>query len=367
MNSIPFLDLQAVNDRLEPQLTEAVGQVVRSGWYLHGERTRAFEESFAAYCGVRHCVGVGNGLDALILVLTALKQLEGWEEGSEVILPDLTFMATALAVNRAGLKPVFCDVSPTDYLLAPENVEAAITSRTCAILPVHLYGKMCDMTALGNLASRRHLSLVEDAAQAHGAQWQGKKAGACGVAAAYSFYPGKNLGALGDGGAVVTDSDDLAERVRVLANYGAPRKYHHEFLGLNSRLDEVQAAVLGVKLPHLDADNRKRRSVAEIYGNRIRTGKVTLPYDGDTRSSVFHIYPLLATDREGLAAHLARHGIQTLCHYPLPLHRQRAYSSHADERFPVAEHVAAHELSLPVSPSMSEEQALYVADKINEW
>jgi len=364
--NIPFLDLQAINHRLEPRLTETVRTVVQSGWYLHGEHTRHFEESFAAYCGAKHCIGVGNGLDALTLILTALKQTEGWNDDCEVILPAMTFVATALAVSRAGLKPVFCDVSPTDFLLTPENAATVLTERTRAVLPVHLYGKMCDLTALRDFADRHGLLVVEDAAQAHGARWQGKRAGAQGVAA-YSFYPGKNLGALGDGGAVVTDNDTWAERIRILANYGAAQKYYHEYLGFNSRLDEMQAAILSLKLPTLDEDNRKRQTVAGIYGSHIRNPKVTLPYGGRTDASVFHIYPVLAEDRESLSAHLRKNGIHTLCHYPLPLHRQQAYRHAANGPHPVAEYVAGHELSLPISPIMTEEQALYVAQKVNEW
>lgn len=364
---VPYLDLRAVTRSFEPALTEAVVSVLQSGWYLHGESNRQFEADFAAYCGVPHCVTVGNGLDALTLILQALKELEQWEDGDEVILPALTFVATARAVSRAGLKPVFCDVSPEDYLMNPSLVPALITDRTRALLPVHLYGKMCDMESLESIARRYRLKLIEDAAQAHGAEYRKKRGGAWGAAAAYSFYPGKNLGAIGDGGAIVTFDDALAERARILANYGAVHKYHHDYPGINSRLDEVQAAVLGIKLPRLDDDNDKRKRIARIYSENIRPEGVRLPYRGESESSVFHIYPLLAERRDELASFLRKEGVETLIHYPLPLHKQTVYNEWKDYRYPVAEHVAAHEISLPISPVMADEHAYYVARKINEF
>lgn len=364
---VPYLDLQAVTNSFEPELTGAVTHVLRSGWYLHGEANKRFEADFAAYCGARHCVGVGNGLDALSLILQALKELEGWDDGDEVILPALTFVATARAVDRVGLTSVFCDVSPKDYLLNPALVSQLVTKRTRALLPVHLYGKMCDMEALGTLAKRYGLKVVEDAAQAHGAAFRQKRAGAWGTAAAYSFYPGKNLGALGDGGAVVTSDEALANRVRTLANYGAAHKYHHDFAGINSRLDEIQAAVLGIKLARLEEDNRRRKKIARIYSENIRPLGVRLPYSGECGASVFHIYPLVAERRDGLASFLKAEGVETLIHYPLPLHKQKVYSAYKPCAFPVAEHVAEHEISLPISQVMTDEQAYYVVKKINRF
>lgn len=364
---VPYLDLQAVTNSFEPELTEAMTHVLRSGWYLNGEANRLFEADFAAYCGAKHCVGVGNGLDALSLILQALKEMEGWDNGDEVILPALTFVATARAVDRAGLTPVFCDVSAEDYLLNPALIPQSITKRTRALLPVHLYGKICDMEALGSLARQYGLKVIEDAAQAHGATFGQKRAGAWGIAAAYSFYPGKNLGALGDGGAVVTSDEALANHVRTLANYGAAHKYHHDYAGINSRLDEIQAAVLRIKLSRLEKDNRRRMQIARIYSENIQPKGVRLPYCGECGSSVFHIYPLLAERREALASFLRAEGVETLIHYPLPLHRQKVYRTYGHCGFPVAEYVAAHEISLPISQVMTDEQAHYVAERTNAF
>lgn len=364
---VPYLDLRAITESFEPELTGAVKRVLRSGWYLNGEENRRFEAHFAAYCGVGHCVAVGNGLDALTLILLSLKELEGWKDGDEVIVPSLTFVATARAVSRAGLTPVFCDVSPADYLMNPERASAVITSRTRALLPVHLYGKMCDMESLASIAEQHGLKLVEDAAQAHGSECGQKRGGAWGAAAAYSFYPGKNLGALGDGGAVVTSDSRLAERVRILANYGAVQKYRHDYDGFNSRLDEMQAAILDLKLSRLDKDNERRRHIARIYADGIRRDGAHLPYGGRCDESVFHIYPLLVDRRDALLAFLREEGVETLIHYPLPLHKQKIYNASGSSCFPVAEYVAAHEISLPISPVMTDEQALYVCQKINEF
>lgn len=362
---IPFLDIASITQSFEPQLSEAAASVIASGWYLNGERLKDFEERFARYTGMRKCVGVGNGLDALTLALTALKQLEGWQDGDEVVVPALTFVATAEAVVRAGLRPVFCDIDD-NFLLSPDEAERAITPRTRALLPVHLYGRKADMPALQDIARRHGLKIVEDAAQAHGnPDVPGTDDSLC-RATAYSFYPGKNLGALGDGGAVVTNDEQLAARVRMLANYGAVEKYRHELHGMNSRLDEIQAAILGVKLGRLDEDNRRRQHIAGIYSAGIRNSHVRIPYGGEVKKSVFHIYPVLTPCREALQAHLRREGIDTLIHYPTPLHRLKAFAD-SSVSFPQAEKVAASELSLPISPLMTDEQAFYVIEKLNSF
>lgn len=368
---IPFLPLQQINHRYEPALSAAIQRVVDSGWYLLGKEVERFEHDFAAYVGTSHCVGVANGLDALTLALMAMKDYFGWETEAQVIVPNMTFVATAEAVVRAGLVPVFAEVDDS-ALLTVEAVDAVYTPRVRAVIPVHLYGKMAPMPALKDWADAHQVQLLEDAAQAHGAACEGIKAGAWGIMAAFSFYPGKNLGALGDGGAVTVSNEALARRVRMLANYGAERKYHHTALGMNSRLDEIQAAVLNVKLPHLDADNRRRREIAAIYASHISHPLVRLPYDGETETSVFHIYALRTAHREALQAHLAEAGIQTLIHYPFALTQQPALAPYASEAGTSespswALKWAAEELSLPISPVMTDAEALEVCEVVNSF
>lgn len=365
--SVPFLDLQSITLRHQTEISAAVQQVMASGWYLNGESLRHFESKFAHYCGVQQCVGVANGLDAITLTLMALKQLKGWADNAEVILPAHTFVATALAVSRAGLQPIFCDVSDADYLMQASTAASCITPNTCALLPVHLYGKMCNMTEIMHLAEEHGLEVVEDAAQAHGAAHQGRKAGTWGAAAAYSFYPGKNLGALGDAGAVITRDAELADHIRTLANYGATQKYHHQFLGVNSRMDEIQAAVLSVKLDYLDADNKQRQHIASLYAKHIKHPEIMLPYCGETSTSVFHVYPIFCERRDALQTHLQQCGISTLVHYPIPVHRQKAYAHLSVSQCPVSERLADTELSLPISPIMTEGQALCVCDAVNSF
>ena len=361
---VPFLDLQKITESFEPQLSQAVNQVVTSGWYLNGEQNQYFEKEFSQYIGTDFCVGVGNGLDALTLILTAMKELYHWQDQDEVIVPALTFIATAEAISRAGLRPVFCEVNE-DFLLSTAHLPALITQATRAIVPVHLYGKVCDMVKIREIATTAHLKVIEDAAQAHGASLNGIKAGNWGDAAGFSFYPGKNLGALGDGGAVTTCDPELASYVRKLANYGAEKKYHHEVLGCNSRLDEIQAAVLRVKLPRLDEDNRRRRAIAAIYSAEIKNPALRIPYQGDTTESVFHIYPIRTRNREALQSYLHQEGIETLIHYPIAVHQQTAYRQFNQQIFPMAENLAAEELSLPMSPLLTPEEALYIVEKIN--
>lgn len=363
--NVPYLDLRRVNAAFEPALTQAVTRVVRSGRYLQGEEVRAFEAEFAQYVGAAHCVGVANGLDALTLVLMAWKQLRGWN-GGEVIVPAFTFVATAEAVRRAGLCPVFCDVT-ADALMDAASAEQLVTERTRALVPVHLFGRCCDMPAINAVARRHGLLVLEDSAQAHGATCGTRRAGSLGDAAAFSFYPGKNLGALGDGGAVVTPDADVARRVRTLANYGAEVKYRHTLAGLNSRLDEVQAAALRVKLPHLDADNARRQRIAAYYAATIRNPHVRLPYEGETAGSVFHIYPLRADNRAELQAWLREQGVGTLCHYPCTVPRQPAFADVRATPCPVADDWAAHEVSLPLSPALTDEEAACVADAVNRY
>lgn len=378
---IKFLDLQKISDSFQPELTQVVNNVVKSGWYLRGEETKAFENAFAAYCGAENCVGVANGLDALYLVLEAEKQMNNnWADGDEVILPAMTFIATAQAVVRAGLKPVFVDVDE-NAIIATELIEKAITQRTRAIIPVHLYGQVCDISAITRIAAQHGLFVLEDAAQAHGAFTMEGAIPEIGTkqdittltnhrrTAAFSFYPGKNLGALGDGGAVVTQDRILAERVRNLANYGSSEKYKHTYPGCNSRLDEIQAAVLHLKLRRLDNDNQRRKAIAQYYINNINNSKLrTLSID--VNSSVWHIFPVFTEDRDALARYLSEHGVQSIVHYPIPVHKQPSMKAYADEssaNLINAEKIAQQELSIPISPVMTDAECEEVVKLLNRY
>lgn len=365
---IPYLPLQALNAAYEPALSDAVQRVVQSGWYLNGCELKAFEEEFAAYLGVAHCVGVGNGLDALTLILLALREMEGWDEGDEVIVPAMTFVASAEAVVRAGLRPVLCDVDEA-ALLDPAQIEPLLTPRTRALLPVHLYGKACDMEPLKALAHRYQLRIVEDAAQAHGARYDdGRRVGAGSDAAAFSFYPGKNLGALGDGGAVATNDARLAALVREYANYGAARKYEHRVHGCNSRLDEIQAAALRTKLPLLDAANARRQALAQLYDAGIQNPAVHIPYIyKECSPSVYHIYPILSPHRDALQSYLHSEGVECLIHYPHAIHQQQAFAALAHQHFPQAERFAAQVLSLPLHPLLTNEEAHAIVRLVNAF
>lgn len=363
MYTIPYLPLQALNGRQAEEMAAVAAEVVRSGWYLRGERTAAFEAAFAHYSRRAHCVATANGMDALTLILMALKAREGWADGDEVIVPALTFVATAEAVERARLTPVFADIN-AHFTMSPAQAARRISPRTRALMPVHLYGAAADMAALTAMADAHGLAVIEDAAQAHGLPADNRNRG---IAAAYSFYPGKNLGALGDGGAVCTDDADLARLIRCMANYGAEQKYRHEWSGLNSRMDEIQAAFLRVKLPLLDADNCRRRQIAARYAAGIRSPHVSLPYGGRTDHSVFHIYPLCTPYREALQTHLAGRGIETLIHYPLALHRQPLYAHHRSEHYPEAERVAATEISLPLHPLLTDSEADLIIESVNSF
>lgn len=348
--AIPFLDLAALHAPLAPAMDTAYRRVAAASHYILGPELDAFESEFAAYCGTKHCIGTGNGLDALTLALIGA----GIVPGDEVIVPAQTFIATWLAVSHAGATPVPVDIDPASHNIAPGLIEAAITPRTRAIIPVHLFGRPADMAAISAVARRHGLFVLEDAAQAHGARYQGKRVGSLGNAAAFSFYPGKNLGALGDGGAVTTDDDALADRLRGLRNYGSPRKYHHLEIGFNSRLDELQAAFLRVKLPHLDAWNARRDAIAGQYAEALHGLPLGLPLPGGGDClPVWHQYVVTTPQRDRLQAQLAEQGIATMVHYPLPPHRQPAYRALAERSFPSAEALAAGCLSLPICPTLS--------------
>lgn len=351
---VPFLDLRAAYAELRHELEPAVLGVMERGWYLLGEELSAFEAEFAAYVGARHCIGVGNGLDALQLTLRAM----GVGDGDEVIVPSHTFIATWLAVTGVRARPVPVDVDPATFVLDPDRVEAAVTSRTRVVLPVHLYGHPAPMTALREVAERHGLRVLEDAAQAHGARLGGRRVGALGDAAAWSFYPGKNLGAFGDGGAITTDDDALADRLRLLRNYGSRVKYAHEEAGVNSRLDDVQAAVLRVKLRALDDWNARRARCASRYATGLAGSALTLPTVAPDADPVWHLYVVRSPDRDRLQVALREAGIETLIHYPTPSHLQGAYRHLASARgsFPIAESLAREVLSLPIGPHLAPEQ-----------
>jgi dTDP-3-amino-3,4,6-trideoxy-alpha-D-glucose transaminase len=360
--AVPFVDLRAAHAELAAELEAAWRRVASSGRLVLGPEVEAFEHAFAAYCGAAHCVGVGNGLDALTLILRAL----GIGAGDEVIVPSHTFIATWLAVSHARATPVPVEPDPATYTLDAARVASAITPRTRALLPVHLYGQTADMTALAALAARHGLALIEDAAQAHGAAWRGVRAGALGTAAGFSFYPAKNLGALGDAGAVVTHDAALAGRVRRLRNYGALEKYDHDARGVNSRLDELQAALLSVKLRHLDAWNARRSAAAARYLDLLRDLPLMLPAVAASCDPVWHLFVVRTRERERVVRALSAAGIETLVHYPVPPHRQRAYADLdlRDDALPIAGQLAREVLSLPLWPQMSPEQQARVADAL---
>jgi dTDP-4-amino-4,6-dideoxygalactose transaminase len=349
---VPFLELRRSYEAQKNELEAALHRVVSSGWYILGEETKAFEQEFASYCGTHFAIGVGNGLDALVLILRAM----GIGEGDEVIVPSNTFIATWLAVTQAGATPVGVEPDETTHNLNPAHVEAAITARTKAMMPVHLYGQTADMNALSVIAKKHRLRVIEDAAQAHGARYRGTKAGALADAAGFSFYPGKNLGAFGDAGAVTTNDAALAERIRLLRNYGSLVKYEHLEAGTNSRLDEVQSAILRVKLRALDDGNEKRRRIAHAYLNGLDAAKLGLPVVPPWAEPVWHLFVVRSTRRNELAAELKRRGIETVIHYPKPPARQGAYASMQLPRHSIAERLAATVLSLPISPWMSADE-----------
>jgi dTDP-4-amino-4,6-dideoxygalactose transaminase len=360
---VPFLDLKAPYAELRDELDAAYRRVMESGWFIMGDELRAFETEFAAYCGAKHCVGVGNGLEALHLILRGL----GVGPGDEVIVPSNTYIATWLAVSYAGAKPVPVEPDPDTHNLDPERVHDAITPRTKAMIPVHLYGQCADMDPLRGLAASYGVKVIEDAAQAHGAEYKGRRAGSLGDAAAFSFYPGKNLGALGDAGAVVTNDDVLADAVRVLRNYGSREKYYNETKGYNSRLDELQAALLRVKMSKLDEWNERRKHVAERYLRELEgAGGVRLPRVPAWADPVWHLFVVQHPDRTRLQSHLTAAGVGTLIHYPKPPHLQEAYAELGYSRgaFPIAEQMADEVLSIPIGPHMSDADVDYVISQV---
>ncbi|NDW13132.1 DegT/DnrJ/EryC1/StrS family aminotransferase [Bacteroides sp. 214] len=362
---ISFLDLQRINNSFEPQLSEEITRVVHSGYYLCGEETTRFEEEFALYCHTSYCVGVANGLDALTLILLAYQELGAMEKDDEVIVPANTFIATILAVIRAGMKPVFCEPSPETYNINVNRLESLITERTKAILPVHLYGQCAEMDVINKIAKKNNLKVIEDAAQAAGAVYKGKKTGNLGDAAAFSFYPSKNLGALGNGGAITSSDKNLADMVRSLANYGCLQKYKHVQKGINSRLEEIQSVALSVKLKRLNDDNNRRRAIAKRYLKGIDHPFITLPKVENWDSHVFHVFPIFCQRRDVLQSWLLKNGVQTHIHYPTPPHLQPALKEYEKHFLPVTEQIHREELSLPMSPMMTDAEVKAVIKAVN--
>lgn len=365
MMNIPFVSFKPMEKELEEALHMAFERVYTRSQYIGGEEDAAFESAFAAYCGVQHCIGCGNGLDALLLAMKAL----GIGAGDEVIVPSNTYIATALAVTYVGATPVFVEPDIRTYNIDPARIEEKITARTKAIIPVHLYGQAVDMDPVMEIAVKYDLRVVEDCAQAHGATYKGRKVGSFGDAAGFSFYPGKNLGALGDAGAAVTNDRQLADKIRALGNYGSDYKYHHIYQGYNSRLDELQAAFLAAKLPHLDRMNVERRRIAARYLKEVQNPKITLPYVADGMEHVWHIFAVRSKERDKLAKYLTEMGIHTNRHYPIALHLQEAYRELKIPRgaLPIAEEISSTQLSLPLYYGMTDDEIGYVIKCLNAF
>lgn len=349
------------------EISAAVQRVVNSGWYLQGNENKAFAEEYARYIGTRYCVGCGNGLDALTLILRAYKEMGRLHDGDEVIVPANTYIATILAITENNLTPVLVEPRIDTFQIDDRQIERAITSRTRAIMIVHLYGQCAYTERINEICHNHNLLLIEDNAQAHGCRYNDRLTGSLGNAAAHSFYPGKNLGALGDGGAVTTDDEELANMIGALGNYGSERKYVFQYKGRNSRLDEIQAAVLRVKLKYLDADNALRRSIAMQYIEHIDNPLLTLPSTDYCHSSVHHIFPVLCSERERLQQHLLNQGIQTMIHYPIPPHRQQCYADMGLLSLPITERIHREELSLPLNPTLQQEEIELIIEAANSF
>lgn len=364
---IKFLDLQKVTASHGDEINEAVTRVVNSGWYLQGNENEKFEKDFADYIGTDYCVGCANGLDALVWIFRAYIEMGVMKPGDEVIVPANTYIASILAISENGLVPVLVEPDINTYQIDPEKIEAAITPRTKAILIVHLYGQYAYTDKIGELCRKYSLKLVEDNAQAHGCKFNGQRTGSIGDAAGHSFYPGKNLGALGDAGAVTTNDEELAKVIRAVANYGSAKKYVFKYTGRNSRLDEIQAAVLDVKLRYLDSDNERRKQVAEMYIKGITNPAVITPVVPDRDAHVFHIFPIRTKKRDELQKYLTENGVQTNIHYPIAPHKQECYKDWNSWSFPISEQIHAEELSLPISPVITDEEVNEVIRLINAW
>lgn len=365
---IKFLDLYNINQLHKEQLKDAFDRVLESGWYIMGAELKRFESDFANYCGTKHAIGVANGLDALILIIRAYKELGFFKEGDEILVPSNTYIASILAISENNLVPVLVEPSLDTFNMDPELIEGHITSKTVAILPVHLYGQLCNMESICSLAKRYKLRVIEDCAQAHGAYaLNGKRAGSFGDAAGFSFYPGKNLGALGDAGAITTNDDDLAAVLKALLNYGSEIKYQNKFKGVNSRLDELQAALLSVKLRTLDEETKLRRAIANRYLNEINNPLIVLPTGELEEAHVWHLFVIRSDDRTFLQKYLLDNGIQTVIHYPIPPHKQEAYKEWNDLTYLISEKIHNEVISLPLSPVLSNDEVDTIINVLNKF
>lgn len=364
---IPFLDLQKMNAQYRAELIEACTNVIDSGWYIQGKEHQLFEKEFATYCAAKYAVGVANGLDALILILRAYKELGIMNDGDEVIVPSNTYIASILAINENKLIPVLVEPDINTYLLDGSQIEKKITAKTKAIMPVHLYGQTCQMDEINKIATKYNLKVIEDSAQSHGAYFQNKRCGNLGDASGFSFYPGKNLGALGDGGIVTTNDEKLAKMIRILGNYGSHRKYENNYKGINSRLDEIQAAMLRVKLKYLDKEIEQRRNIAQYYLDHINNKNIILPRAREVDNHVWHLFVVRSKKRLALQQYLEKKGIQTLIHYPIPPHKQNAYSECNSLYLPISEQIHHEVVSLPISGIQSLEESKQVVKAVNDF
>ncbi|WP_299229640.1 DegT/DnrJ/EryC1/StrS family aminotransferase [Sulfurihydrogenibium sp.] len=364
---IPFLDLKKLNAQYRDELIEACTRVIDSGWYILGKEVEEFEKEFANYCGTKYAIGVGNGLDALTLILRAYKELGILSDGDEVIVPANTYIATILAITNNNLIPVLVEPDIDTYLIDPDKIEENITSKTKAIMVVHLYGQTCEMDKINEIAKKYNLKVIEDSAQSHGAYYKDKRSGNLADASGFSFYPGKNLGALGDAGAITTNDDQLAEVLKALRNYGSRKKYENIYKGVNSRLDEIQAAILRVKLKYLDEEIERRRKIARFYLENIKNNNIILPKVREDSNHVWHLFVIRTEKRDKLQKYLLDKGIHTLIHYPIPPHKQIAYKEWNDRSYPITEKISREVLSLPISGVLTLEEAEKIVKLVNEF
>ena len=360
---IKFLDLKKINNRYREEIASRIKDILDKGWYLQGEENENFTKNFANFCGTKFALGVANGLDALNLIIKAY----GFGNGDEIIVPANTYIATILAISENGCIPILVEPDIKTYNINPDSIEEKITTKTKAIMVVHLYGQAVQMEKIWKIAKKYNLKIIEDSAQAHGAIYQEKHTGNLGDASGFSFYPGKNLGCIGDGGAVTTNDEELFNKIKAIANYGSDRKYHHIYKGVNSRLDEIQAAVLDVKLKHLDSDNNKRREISKYYRENIKNSKIILPDTYDEKSHVWHIFAVRTQNRDEFQKYLTKKGIQTIIHYPTPPHKQGAYKEWNNLSFPITEEIHNTILSLPISPVMTDSEIEKVVEVVNEF
>ena len=360
---IKFLDLYKINERLRKEIHGKITQVLDSGWYLLGEETENFEQNFAKYCGVKHCIGVANGLESLNLIIRGY----GFAQGDEIIVPANTYIASILAISENGCTPILVEPDINTYNINPDLIEKKITSKTKAIMVVHLYGQAVQMQKIWALAQKYNLKIIEDSAQAHGAKYQNKRVGSLGDASGFSFYPGKNLGCVGDGGCVTTNDDELAQKIKALRNYGSHKKYHNVFIGMNSRLDEIQAGILDIKLKFLDEDNQKRKEIAKYYRKNIKNSSIILPNVYAEDAHVWHLFVVRTKQRDNFQKYLLDNEIQTIIHYPIPPHKQECYKLWNNLSYPITEEIHKSVLSLPISPVMSDDEVKKVVEVINEY